>query len=373
MRNLLLLFFVLLTGTVAHAQNTVRIELSSSAPVNPGDTLYLAGSFNGWNPSDPKYRFLPGTTLIISLPAGGFEYKITRGSWDKAECMADGSSAANRQLILSSDTVLRLQVAEWSDRVAPKPKQSTASKQVKIVRTAFYSPQLKRYKRIWVYLPKDYTSGKRYPVLYMHDGQNLFEDTCSYAGEWGVDEYLDSLKKGACIVVGIDHGGDKRFNEYNPYDHARFGKGEGALYTDFIVKTLKPWVDRKYHTLKGASTTYIAGSSMGGLISMYAILKYPGTFGAAGVFSPAFWTAPGIMEMITKRGKAVKGRVFFYAGKLEDETMAPLTLKAMERLRAVSSATIRTVIRNDGMHNEARWRVELPGFFEWLNNNPKLK
>lgn len=366
MRNLLLLFFILVTGAVARAQYTVRIEVSSNAPVNPGDTLYLAGSFNGWNPADPKYGFLPGSSLVISLPGGGFEYKITRGSWDKAECNTDGSSAANRQLILNSDTVLRLQVAEWSDRVAPKPKQSTASKQVRIVRTAFYSPQLKRYKRIWVYLPKDYASGKRYPVLYMHDGQNLFEDTCSYAGEWGVDEYLDSLKKGACIVVGIDHGGDKRMNEYNPYDHTRFGKGEGALYADFIVKTLKPWVDKKYRTLRGASHTYIAGSSMGGLISMYTVLRYPSVFGGAGVFSPSFWVSEEINRYIRKQGNSYKGKIYFYAGKQEGDQMVQQLLKAFGILSSVSKANSTVVIRNDGMHNEATWRKEFALFYDWI-------
>lgn len=366
MRYLLIFICPFITSVSLLAQYRVSITLTSSARENPGDTIYLAGSFNGWNPADPKYGFLPGTALVISLPGGGFEYKITRGSWDKAECQADGGSVPNRQLILSSDTVLRLQVAEWSDRVAPKPKRSTASKQVKIMRTAFYAPQLKRYKRIWIYLPEDYASGRRYPVLYMHDGQNLFEDTCSYAGEWGVDEYLDSLKKGACIVVGIDHGGEKRFNEYNPYAHARFGEGEGRQYVDFIVKTLKPWVDKKFRTLRGRQHTYIAGSSMGGLISMYAILQYPKVFGGAGIFSPAFWTAPEIMNLISKKGKQVKGSVFFYAGKLEGETMVPHTLQAMQKLRAVSKATIRTVIRDEGMHNEARWRVEFPGFYEGM-------
>ena len=375
MRIPLLLQFMLLVWSQGLSQYIVKIELTAGAPVKPDDTLYLAGSFNGWNPRDPDYRLQPGGRIVYflnkTLPAGSFEYKVTRGSWEKAECKSGGEAISNRLLKLESDTVIRLMVEEWADRVPPKPKQSTASKQVKIVHTSFYSPQLRRYKRIWVYLPKTYNARKKYPVLYMHDGQNLFEDSCSYSGEWGVDEYLDSLKSGACIVVGIDHGGAKRFNEYNPYGHARFGKGEGSQYADFIVKTLKPWVDKKFNTLRGQAHTFIAGSSMGGLISLYTLLKYPKVFGGAGIFSPAFWTAPAIMDQITKQGKAVKGRVFFYAGKQEDETMAPLTLQAMEKLRAVSSAQIRTIIRNDGMHNEARWRVEFPLFYEWLLQSQK--
>ena len=373
MRNLLLLFFVLLTGAVAQAQYNVRIELTTNANVNTGDTLYLAGSFNGWNPADPKYGFLPGTSLVVSLPAGGFEYKVTRGSWDKAECKADGSSAPNRQLILSSDTVLRLQVAEWSDRVAPKPKRSTASKQVQVLDTAFYIPKLNRYRRVWIYLPENYArdNQERYPVLYMHDGQNLFEDTTSYAGEWGVDEYLDSIKLKKYIVVGIDHGGEKRMNEYNPFDHSKFGKGEGAAYVDFVAKKLKPFIDKHFRTIRDRQHTFIAGSSMGGLISMYAVLRHPNVFGVAGVFSPSFWVSDKINSYIRQRGKKYKGLVYFYAGKQEGEQMVQDLLKAFEILSTVSKAKSTVVIRNDGMHNEATWRREFPLFYEWLLQSQK--
>ncbi len=371
MRYLILFLLAGICYTPLSAQYNVRIELTSSAPVNSGDTLYLAGSFNGWNPADPKYKFLPGTLLVISLPAGGFEYKITRGSWDKAECKADGSSIPNRHLILGSDTVLRLKVEEWSDRVAPKPKQSTASRQVTVLDTAFYIPQLNRYRRVWIYLPENYTSDKkeRYPVLYMHDGQNLFEDTTSYAGEWGVDECLDSMKLKKCIVVGIDHGGEKRMNEYSPFNHKQFGKGEGAAYVDFVTKKLKPFVDKKFRTIRNRQHTFIAGSSMGGLISMYAVLRYPKIFGGAGVFSPSFWVSDEINPYIQKRGKKYKGLVYFYAGKQEGEQMVQELLKAFEILSAVSKAKSTVVIRNDGMHNEATWRKEFALFYQWMNIN----
>jgi predicted alpha/beta superfamily hydrolase len=373
MRNLLLLSFVLLTGSVAHAQYNVRLELTSSAPVNTGDTLYLAGSFNGWNPADPKYGFLPGKTLVISLPAGGFEYKITRGSWERSECKADGSSVPNRQLILQSDTVLRLRVEEWSDRVAPKPKQSTASRQVQVLDTAFYIPKLNRTRRVWIYLPEDYTTDLsiHYPVLYMHDGQNLFEDTTSYSGEWGVDEYLDSIKMKKCIVVGIDHGGEKRMNEYSPFNHEEFGKGEGAAYVDFVAKKLKPFIDKKFRTIRNRQHTFIAGSSMGGLISMFAVLRHPRVFGGAGVFSPSFWVSDEINQYIRKRGKKYKGLVYFYAGKQEGEQMVQQLLKGFEILSSVSKAKSTVVIRNDGMHNETTWRKEFPLFYQWLLQSKK--
>jgi predicted alpha/beta superfamily hydrolase len=201
----------------------------------------------------------------------------------------------------------------------------------------------------------------------MHDGQNVFDDATSFAGEWGVDEFLDSGMLKNCIVVAIDHGGSKRINEYCPYDMEKFGKGEGNEYVDFLVKTLKPFIDKNYHTLKDKSHTFIAGSSMGGLISMYAVLKYPTVFGGAGVFSPAFWIGPEIFDDIKAKGKKVNSKIYFYGGKQEGETMIPEILKAFEMMNKVSKSKMETVIRDDGKHNEARWRIEFPMFYRWIN------
>ena len=372
MRIPLLLLLMLMVWSGAHTQYKVKIELTAGAPVNPGDTLYVAGSFNGWNPRDPGYSLQPGGRIVyylnLTLPAGSYEYKFTRGSWAKGECKPGGEGISNRLLKLESDTILRMMVEEWSDRVPPKPKRSTASSHVQVIDTAFFIPKLNRTRRVWIYLPENYAKDnhERYPVLYMHDGQNLFEDTSSYSGEWGVDEYLDSVKLRKCIVVGIDHGGAKRMNEYSPYRHEDFGPGEGAAYVDFVAKKLKPFIDKKFRTLKDRPHTFIAGSSMGGLISMYAILRHPRIFGGAGVFSPSFWVSEDIFKAIRKRGKKIRGLVYFYAGKQEGEQMVQQTLKAFEQLSAVSKAKSTVVIRNDGMHNEARWRQEFPLFYEWL-------
>ncbi|MFZ1313672.1 MAG: alpha/beta hydrolase-fold protein [Chitinophagaceae bacterium] len=245
--------------------------------------------------------------------------------------------------------------------------KSSASGNVIIIDTAFAIPQLQRSRKIWVYLPAGYsTSKKKYPVLYMHDGQNVFDNATSYAGEWGVDEFLDSVKLKESIVVAIDNGLNKRMNEYNPYDSERFGKGEGGFYVDFLVKTLKPYIEKKYRTKKCRKSRFIAGSSMGGLISLYAVLKYPRVFGGAGIFSPAFWVAPKIYDDIQSKGRKVNGKLYFYAGKQEGETMVPYMLKAFEALTSVSRSKISTVIRDEGKHNEATWRKEFPLFYEWL-------
>lgn len=246
-------------------------------------------------------------------------------------------------------------------------RTSTASKQVCILDTAFQIRQLERTRRVWVYLPADYCNNRqKYPVLYMHDGQNVFDNATSFSGEWGVDEFMDSTSARNCIVVAIDHGGPKRLNEYNGYDHDRFGKGEGSAYVEFLVKTLRPFINKNFRTKKDRENTWIAGSSMGGLISFYAMLQYPDVFGGAGVFSPAFWTAPRIFEDIKTKGKEVKGSIYFYAGKQEGESMIPDMLKAFQEIAQVSKVRMETVIRDEGKHNEMTWRKEFPLFYEWL-------
>jgi predicted alpha/beta superfamily hydrolase len=206
----------------------------------------------------------------------------------------------------------------------------------------------------------------------MHDGQNVFDDATSFSGEWGVDEAIDTLgfKTKECIVVGIDNGGTKRLNEYSPYDFSLQGgqkeNGEGDLYIKFLVKNLKRHIDKKYRTLKDKENTFTAGSSMGGLISMYAVLKYPKVFGGAGVFSPAFWVGPKIFDDIRTKGKKVNSRIYFYAGDDEGETMVPMTLRVFNEMHRVSKSKMCEVIRAGGKHNEQRWRLEFPLFYEWM-------
>jgi len=379
LRKAIFTLFALLFFINIIAQQKVRIELNSLPANNPeNSSIFIAGSFNGWNPRDNTYQFQKndeGYFVELSLKQGSYEYKITRGGWDKVECTNEGNDVGNRSLKVEADATLQISVGGWKDLFASSSqKKSTAGKNVRIIDTAFFILQLKRTRRVWVYVPPTYnTSDKKYPVLYMHDGQNVFDDATSFSGEWGVDEAIDTLglKYKESIVVGIDNGADKRLNEYCPYDfnltaNKLSGKGEGNLYVDFLVKTLKPFIDKKYRTQKDKESTFIAGSSMGGLISMYALLKYPKVFGGAGVFSPAFWTAPKIFDDIKAKGKKVNSKIYFYAGENEAESMVPMTLQAFNEMHRVSKSKMCEVIRADGKHNEQRWRVEFPLFYQWL-------
>ena len=143
----------------------------------------------------------------------------------------------------------------------------------------FFIPQLQRDRTIKVLMPKDYeTNSRRYPVIYMHDGQNLFDPATAFASDWKIPNTLKKqpLKRQA-ILVGIYNGEMNRMNEYAPYKKGKNG-GEGEPYTRFIMDTLKPFIDKEYRTFPQRETTGIAGSSMGGLISLYAGLKYGNIF-----------------------------------------------------------------------------------------------
>lgn len=375
MHKWLLLAGLGLAGTLqAQFRITLLIkELPSYHQLN--EPVFIAGSFNNWKPDEKTAQLEKDASGVYRIsfvaPPGKQEFKFTRGSWERVESGQNGSSVANRVLTVSSDTTIEVSILHWADHFPKKPKVSTASKNVHLVDTSFYIPQLLRYRRVMIYLPESYNrSNKTYPVLYMHDGQNVFDEITAFAGEWGVDEALDTMNAqyGETIVVTIDNSSEKRINEYCPYDMQQFGKGEGNQYVDFLVHTLMPYINRHYKTKRSAKYTSIAGSSMGGLISFYALLKYPNKFGAAGVFSPAFWVAPALKEDIEKKAKKVKGRMYFFAGKQESEHMVTDMLGVFEQMTRLSKADITTVIRAEGKHDEATWRHEFPIFYQWLSH-----
>lgn len=361
---------LLLIGLISIAQYKVTFVIDKLPAYHPlSGKIYLAGNFNNWNPQDEKFELktIDGKTgITIELAKGIYEYKFTEGSWESSESTDTGFPAENRKIVVENDTTINVEIQNWAGNFPKKEKLSTASKNVQIVDPSFYIPQLGRYRRVRIYLPERYhTSKNKYPVLYMHDGQNVFDEATSAYGEWGVDEALDSAQK-KIIVVAIDNGGDKRLNEYSPYNMEKYGKGEGDQYVDFLVQTLKPYIDNHYRTMKDEKNTFIAGSSMGGLISFYAILKYPGVFGGAGVFSPAFWITPQLKNIEPEKAKKVKGKIYFYAGRQESEHMVADMLDVFEQMHRHSKAKMKTVIRAEGKHNEPAWRKEFPLFYKYL-------
>ena len=250
-----------------------------------------------------------------------------------------------------------------------KSQEHTASAQVSTF--TMEAPQLQTSKKIWLYLPKNYAaSTKRYPVIYMHDAQNLFDAKTSYVGEWYVDEKLDSLNA-QVIVVGIEHGNEKRLEELTPFKNEKYGGGKADQYLDFIVNTLKPAIDTQYRTKTDAKHTIIMGSSLGGLVSFYAVLKHPTIFGKAGVFSPSFWiNRKDITEML-QNTKKLKTKIYFMCGDNERDDDMISDLGAIETIvntkRCECKKLNKKVIVKGGQHNEKLWRDGFVKAYLWLN------
>ena len=235
-------------------------------------------------------------------------------------------------------------------------------------------PGLQRERTIRLYLPPSYTThpDRRYPVIYMHDAQNLFDDATSFVGDWGVDESLNELARTRgfeAIVVGIDHGGDKRTTELNPWPNERFGAGEGDAYLDFIVHTVKPWIDARWRTQPEAAHTAIVGSSLGALVSHYALLHHADTFGKAGVLSPAYWIAPQIVAATEQAALPGGARLYLYAGTQESDGLID-EVEAMHALLDRKGVANTLHVQPGGKHNEAAWRAEFTRAVIWLFKLP---
>jgi predicted alpha/beta superfamily hydrolase len=261
----------------------------------------------------------------------------------------------------------------FSSHVVAAEVVSTAASNVRIL-APIPIPQLNRDRIIRVYLPPSYdSSDKRYPVLYMHDGQNLFDAATSYAGEWGVDETLNTLAKTQAleiIVVGIDNGQEKRMNELSPWPNKRFGKAEGAEYMQFIVNTLKPMMDQQFRTLPDRENTAIMGSSMGGLISHYAIHQYPDVFSKAGIFSPSYWYSKEVYSQTRMQPVPKTAKLYLIMGGKEggERTLKKMT-KQLQKQQHPAEHLYSEVIA-DGEHNEGFWRKEFPKAVAWLFQKP---
>lgn len=254
-------------------------------------------------------------------------------------------------------------------------KVSTATENVRIISEKFEVPQLNTTRKIWIYLPPNYNqTRKKYPVIYLQDGQNLFDDQTSYAGEWQIDETLNQLYKmgsPGSIVIGIDNGGDKRMEELSPFKNEKYGGGKGDHYLKFIVETLKPYIDQHYRTKSGQKHTTIGGSSLGGLIAVYGAVEYPKIFGKVLALSPAFWfNSKKLNDYISTSSVRLRHqKYYFIQGKYEEEGMEQETLRVIEhlKLKKVKTENIYFEEDEDGKHNELFWRRVFPAAYLWLN------
>nr|WP_298994897.1 alpha/beta hydrolase-fold protein [uncultured Allomuricauda sp.] len=248
--------------------------------------------------------------------------------------------------------------------------ESTASPNVQILENIVQVPYSNSCRTLRVYLPLDYESGdKRYPVIYMLDGQNLFDTRTSFSGEWGVDETMIALAEEhqqEAIVIGIDNHGVFRMQEYNVYDHQEFGKQQGREFTNFLTGQVKPMIDKMYRTKPEREHNMIMGSSMGGLMAYYILMTNPDVFSMAGVYSPSFWVSEDIYSLHEQNSRLNESKIHMIVGS-EEGGMVPIFARMQKTLSPLmDEKQLKTEIVQGGTHSEAFWKEQFKDTVLWL-------
>lgn len=226
--------------------------------------------------------------------------------------------------------------------------------------------QLKRERTVRILFPKAYFRypERHFPVMYIQDGQNLFEHHTSFNRAWGLKEVMDSLPLSKqFIIVGIDNGHGHRAAEYVPKNILK-ATSEGETYIDFLIHDLKPKMDLTYRTKPDSDNTIICGSSLGGLISFFAATRYSHIFGKAGIFSPAFWMMPEVMDI----PDGPRSKIFLIGSQTESKGMKFTLQQAYWSLKRAGweDDQFRVVIKDRGRHNESFWGRNFKQMALWL-------
>ncbi len=355
----------------------LRFDLTT--PETDDRPVFLSGDFCDWYPDLPAFQLqpvAPGRYQLdwpsaVALP-DTLVYKYTRGGWDQVELDAWGGGAPNRTT-WGQAGVCQDVVPHWrwyGQAVNPDYWPRLALDETIPV------PPLNTSRRVRVLVPFDYEQTNRsYPVLYLNDGQNLAGSGSDY-GSWAVDRTMALLAgqhRHAVLLVLIDHGGTERVNEFTP-DRTLAGTGNGRRYLDFLVNTLKPYVDARFRTQPEPVHTGIGGSSLGGLISLYGGLLHPGTFGKLLVFSPSLWISQTVYREARRINPPQPMTIYLYGGEQESQHMVAALHQLVRALQHAPSQErpgrarlrLKLVVDPGGRHNEATWgRAFLPAL-QWL-------
>ncbi|SFB53229.1 alpha/beta hydrolase [Algoriphagus aquimarinus] len=357
-------------------QATKTKTIILNTPIDDERPVYISGNFNNWATQDRRYlmkKCAKGKYEFTFPPSSEFEkeliYKFTKGDWSEVEIDRYGNRTPNRSWDDDKDTKVE-KVAKWRKNWLPyRPSQLPI---IRLISEEFEIPQLNKTRKVWALLPHDYNSSdETYPVLYLHDAQNLFNENAAF-GNWQIDKKLAVMSDygiGKIIVIAVEHGESERLQEYN-VGKTVLGAGSGKKYIRFITDTLKPFVDNTYRTKTEREFTGIGGSSMGGLVSIFSGLIYPEVFGKLMVFSPSLWVIPKIKLGFLDIFEPQDTRLYLYAGGDESETMVKHVLKFRKRLLKRESLKgkmkVHLSINEEGKHNETYWSDEFPKAIEWL-------
>ncbi|WP_394221317.1 alpha/beta hydrolase [Alteromonas gracilis] len=402
MKTVIAAMAMLISGSMLCANAVAAtVELIVTVPEHtPCDaTLTLGGDFNGWNPQASDYQ-------MVKLGDGRFRYvfsniaqgkvlnfKVTRGSWETVEIADSGANRDNRNIAVTREVQQHeLTVAEWADM---STKEAPSTIVGNVVMQDIELPTFPGVRQLRIYLPPDYATGsKHYPVIYMSDAQNVFDNKTANAGEWQMDELMESLAAQnsalLSIVVAIDHAGDNRTMEYLPFRYGgaswslfdwNKGKlGKGKQFADWLANDLKQHIDTTYRTLPEREHTTIMGSSMGGLIACYTALRHQQTFSKAACYSSAFvkqLVGDEWIDYINTTPKRHPVRFHMDMGDNEfglfGDDILDETQEVHDALLAAGFApeNVRYQVIKGGTHDEPSWRSRTLGILTWLNSPRK--
>ena len=343
--------------------------------------VYISGNFNNWHTQDTHFEMEKiGNGLYHYKFAADFVYpdellyKFTKGDWSEVEIDKYGNRTENRSCKEHSG-VRKEHVDKWRKNWLPFKPNFLPS--VHLISEEFEMPQLNKKRKIWALLPYDYeTSTESYPVLYLQDAQNLFNEQAKY-GNWEIDKKLavmSEYKIGKIIVIAIEHAEQDRIKEYN-VGKTVLGVGQGKKYIRFITDTLKPFIDKKFRTKTEREFTGIGGSSMGGLVSIFSGLMYPEVYGKLMIFSPSLWVVPKMDFSNIDFSEPGDTKIYLYAGGDESATMIEHVKKFKKNMIqndfVDDKMKIKLSINMLGKHNERYWSDEFPKAIEWLYFNTK--
>jgi predicted alpha/beta superfamily hydrolase len=336
-----------------------------------GATPFVAGNLLSptWRPDGVALEPVANGRfrVTLQLPAGStLEYKFTLGGWESVEKNTAGTAISTRRRRIDGGMTIVDTVQRWGTGSPGARLASTIAGTVRL-HPGFRSAHLAAARDVSVYLPSGYAAtDARYPVLYMHDGQNLFDRASAFGGrEWEMDETAERLiREGSIrplIIVGV-HNTGARMSEYTPPGASPTPGRGGDDYLRFVVEELKPFIDSSYRTLRGRDDTAIAGSSLGGLISLAAALWHPDVFGMAGVMSPSlFWNgAQMLTESARDESRAALGRVRFWLdiGTAEQRPAPGDSLGTAQR----NTRRLVEIFRNAGLRADSNYRyLEVEG------------
>ncbi len=351
---------------------TLHFRVTTEIPLPLGEQVFITGNqpaLGDWRPdafplNREADRLWTGQAEVER--GARVEFKVTRGGWDSEEIAADGSVPGNRVYQADQDGAVEAAVVAWKD-AAPLPAPRITGDYR--IHRAFHSQYLRYDRTVIVWLPPSYKNDpqKRYPVLYMQDGQQVFDpQTSTWHQDWQVDEWCTELigeyQMDEIIVVAV-YSTEDRYLEYNP-------SAMGKEYVRFLLEELKPFIDAEYRTLPDRAHTAIAGASMGAAIAFYAAWSRADSFFGAACLSPAFRYRDdaSCLDMVRQTPRAPDIRLHFYCGEGDELEKRLITgmwemVELLKGLGFEEGKNMAVVVDPKARHNEAAWCEHTK---EWL-------